>query len=72
MSTTTKVQVLVYWLEERQWSVINETAVRGVATPGIVTEAKFQGKYFPTIILASEFVSKYCLRFLNLKYAIIR
>jgi len=48
------MKVLVYWTEERQWSVVSESGVPAEVLPGQRTDAKYQGKMYPSIIIASK------------------
>lgn len=48
------MKVLVYWPQERQWSIVSESAVQEDVLPGQRTNAKFQGKLYPSLIIASK------------------
>lgn len=50
-----KMKVLVYWTLENNWSIVSTAAVRGESVPGTRTFAKFQGKWYPAILIASKF-----------------
>lgn len=50
--------VLVYWLEEKRWSIVRESAVKGDAKLGLITKTKFQGKFYPSIVIASKYIYK--------------
>lgn len=48
-------KVKVFWLKEKGvFSVVSETAVKGKIRPGEKTFTKFQGKLYPSLIIASK------------------
>ena len=48
-------KVFVYWIKERgSFSVVSESAVQGEILPGKKTVTKFQGKLYPSLIIASK------------------
>jgi hypothetical protein len=51
-------KVLVFWVDENQWSVLNNEALRDQnALPGDSTYAKYGGKWYPALIVASKLSS---------------
>ena len=50
-------KVFVYWLKEKMWSIVSEQAVRGGDfLPGDYVQTKFQGKLYPSIVIASKWI----------------
>lgn len=55
MEATVPSKVIVYWIKESgNFSVVTESAVKGEILPGQKTMTKFQGKLYPSLIIASK------------------
>lgn len=52
-----KQKVLLFWCEDQQWSIVNVSAVKGETKLGVRTQGKFQGKWYPAILVASKFIN---------------
>lgn len=50
--TEQKEKKLVYWTEEKTWSIVS--TIVGDDKPGSEVSAKFQGKAYPALLLASK------------------
>ena len=55
MATT---KFLVYWVEETNWSIVSESALRDHVLPGQRTFTKYQGKWYPSLVIASKYHRK--------------